>query len=37
MKYCLFITVFVTGGAVLMLELLGTRIISPFYGTTIYV
>jgi spermidine synthase len=37
MKYCLFLTVFVTGGAVLMLELLGTRIISPFYGTTIYV
>ena len=37
MKYCLFITVFVTGGAVLMLELLGTRIISPFYGSSIYV
>jgi len=36
-KYYLFLTVFVTGGAVLMLELLGTRIISPFYGTTIYV
>ena len=37
MKYCLFLTVFVTGGAVLMLELLGTRIISPFYGSSIYV
>jgi spermidine synthase len=37
MKYCLFITVFVTGAAVLMLELLGTRIIAPFYGSTIYV
>jgi spermidine synthase len=37
MKYCLFITVFVTGAAVLALELLGTRIISPFYGSTIYV
>ena len=36
-KYCLFLTVFVTGAAVLMLELLGTRIIAPFYGTTIYV
>ena len=36
-KYCLFLTVFVTGGVVLVLELLGTRIISPFYGTTIYV
>jgi predicted membrane-bound spermidine synthase len=37
MKYCLFITVFVTGAAVLMLELLGTRIIAPFYGASIYV
>ena len=37
MKYCLSITVFVTGAAILMLELLGTRIISPFYGATIYV
>jgi len=37
MKYCLFITVFVTGAAVLMLELLGTRVISPFYGSSIYV
>jgi len=37
MKYCLYITVFLTGAAVLMLELLGTRIISPFYGSSIYV
>jgi len=37
MKYCLYLTVFATGAAVLMLELLGTRIISPFYGATIYV
>ena len=37
MKYCLFLTVFVTGAAVLMLELLGTRLISPFYGSSIYV
>jgi predicted membrane-bound spermidine synthase len=36
-KYCLYLTVFVTGAAVLMLELLGTRIISPFYGSSIYV
>ncbi len=36
-KYSLFLTVFVTGGAVLMLEILGTRIMSPFYGSTIYV
>lgn len=37
MKYCLFLTVFATGAAVLMLELLGTRILSPFYGAGIYV
>lgn len=37
MKYCLYMTVFATGAAVLMLELLGMRIISPFYGSSIYV
>ena len=36
-KYYLFITVFFSGAAVLMLEILGTRIISPFFGTTLYV
>ena len=29
--------VFLTGGAVLILEILGTRIIAPFFGSTIYV
>jgi len=31
------ITLFVTGGAIMMLELVGTRIIAPYYGTTLYV
>lgn len=30
-------TVFVTGVAVMLLELLGTRVIAPFYGTSLYV
>lgn len=30
-------TVFVTGAAVMLLELLGTRVIAPFYGTSLYV
>jgi spermidine synthase len=29
--------VFLTGAAVLILEILGTRVISPFYGATVYV
>lgn len=36
-EYYLFLTVFVTGSAVMMLELLGTRIINPYYGSTLYV
>lgn len=36
-KAFLYLTVFVTGGAVLALEVLGARIISPFYGTTVFV
>ena len=36
-KYYLFITVFFTGAAVLMLEILGTRILAPFFGTTVFV
>jgi len=35
--YYLFITVFITGAVILVLEILGTRIIAPYYGTTIYV
>ena len=30
-------TVATTGAAVMMLELLGTRIIGPFYGVSLYV
>ncbi|MDP3900841.1 MAG: fused MFS/spermidine synthase [bacterium] len=33
----LYITVFATGAAILIIEILGTRVISPFYGTTIFV
>ena len=36
-KYSLYLTVFITGAVILVLELLGTRIIAPYYGTTIYV
>jgi spermidine synthase len=36
-KYYLYITVFITGVVILILEILGTRIIAPYYGTTIYV
>ncbi len=33
----LYLTVFISGAAVLILEILGTRIIAPFYGSTIFV
>jgi spermidine synthase len=33
----LYFTVFLTGAAVMMIELLGTRIIAPFYGASLYV
>lgn len=36
-KYYLYFTVFITGAVVLILEILGTRIIAPYYGTTLYV
>jgi len=36
-KYYLYITVFITGAVILILEILGTRIIAPYYGTTLYV
>lgn len=31
------LTLFVTGAAVLLIEILGSRILAPFYGTTIFV
>lgn len=33
----LYFTVFITGAAVLVVEILGTRILAPFYGSTIFV
>ena len=36
-RLMLYATVSVTGAAVMMLELLGTRIIGPFYGVSLYV
>lgn len=33
----LYVTVFLTGATVMMIELLGTRIIAPFYGAGLYV
>ena len=36
-RMVLYATVTITGGAVMVLELLGTRIIGPFYGVSLYV
>jgi spermidine synthase len=36
-KYYLFATLFATGATILMLEILGTRIIAPYFGTTLFV
>ena len=36
-RLLLYGTVATTGAAVMMLELLGTRIIGPFYGVSLYV
>ena len=33
----LYMTVFITGASVMVIELLGTRMIAPFYGASIYV
>lgn len=35
--YFLYFSVFIMGGAVLVIEILGTRILAPFYGQTIFV
>ncbi|MDP2735174.1 MAG: fused MFS/spermidine synthase, partial [bacterium] len=35
--YFLYVTVFITGAVVLIIEILGTRVLAPFYGTTIFV
>ena len=36
-KIALFMTVFISGSVVMVIELLGTRLIAPFYGTSLYV
>lgn len=36
-KAWLYCTVFLTGAAVMVIELLGTRLIAPFYGASLYV
>ncbi|MBS3951564.1 MAG: fused MFS/spermidine synthase [Methylomicrobium sp.] len=36
-KFWLFFTVTLSGGSVMILELLGTRIIAPYYGVSLYV
>jgi hypothetical protein len=33
----LYLTVFLTGAAVMVIELLGTRMVAPFYGVSLYV
>ena len=33
----LYLTVFLTGSSVMIIELLGTRLIAPFYGASLYV
>lgn len=36
-RFLLYGTVFLSGAAILMLEILGTRLVAPFFGSTIYV
>jgi len=36
-KIWLYLTVFMTGASVMVIELLGTRLIAPFYGASLYV
>ncbi len=36
-RFGLCVTVFITGASVMVIELLGTRFIAPFYGTSLYV
>ena len=35
--YFLYLTVFATGAVVLIIEIMGTRLLAPFYGSTIFV
>jgi spermidine synthase len=36
-RFGLYLTVFLTGASVMVIELLGTRMIAPFYGASLYV
>lgn len=36
-KIWIYLTVFITGASVMVIELLGTRMIAPFYGASLYV
>lgn len=36
-KVYLYLTVFISGAVVLIIEILGTRVLAPFYGSTIFV
>ena len=36
-KTWLYLIVFLTGASVMIIELLGTRLIAPFYGASLYV
>ena len=33
----LYLTVFITGASIMVIELLGTRVVAPFYGSSLYV
>ncbi|MBI3667633.1 MAG: fused MFS/spermidine synthase [Acidobacteria bacterium] len=37
MRSTLFLTVFLSGAAVLVLDILGTRFLSPYFGANLYV
>ncbi len=36
-KTLLYLAVFLTGAAIMMIEVLGTRILGPFYGVSLFV
>jgi spermidine synthase len=36
-KYYIYMTLFFTGAAIMVLELLGTRVLGPYYGVSLYV
>ncbi|MEX2144806.1 MAG: fused MFS/spermidine synthase [Candidatus Spechtbacterales bacterium] len=35
--YFFYLIIFVTGAVILVIEIIGARILAPFYGSTIYV